>query len=158
MSDERVLIRLNDREQRLYDRLRARVVRSEPGASSSLRDLLLLVPDLAVLLGRLVRDPRVPPGSKAIALLGIAYLVSPLDLIPDLLLGPIALLDDLLILGACLSRLVNYVHPDVVRSHWSGQGDVLDTIQRVSDWTENLITERLPARLLQLVGLRRTSS
>ena len=149
---ERVVIQLNVRERRLYDRLRASVVRSQPGEPSTLRDLVLLVPDLAVLLIRLVRDPRVPPGAKAIALLGIAYLLSPIDLIPDLVLGPIGLVDDLLVLAACLSRLVNYVHPDIVHSHWSGQGDALETVQRLSDWSEDLLTARLPRALRRLVG------
>ena len=151
---ERVVVQLNGREQRLYDRLRASVVRSEPGEPSTLRDLILLVPDLAVLLFRLVRDVRVPPGAKVIALLGVAYLLSPIDLIPDLILGPIGLVDDLLVLTACLSRLVNYVHPDIVRSHWSGQGDALETVQRLSDWSEDLLTARLPRAFLRLVGLR----
>ena len=151
---ERVVVQLNGREQRLYDRLRASVVRSEPGEPSTLRDLILLVPDLAVLLFRLVRDVRVPPGAKVIALLGVAYLLSPIDLIPDLILGPIGLVDDLLVLTACLSRLVNYVHPDIVRSHWSGQGDALETVQRLSDWSEDLLTARLPRAFLRLVGVR----
>ena len=151
---ERVVIQLNGREQRLYDRMRASVVRTEPGEPSTLRDLILLVPDLAVLLVRLVRDARVPRGAKVIALLGVAYLLSPIDLIPDLILGPIGLVDDLLVLAACLSRMVNYVHPDIVRSHWSGQGDALETVQRLSDWSEDLLTARLPRAFLRLVGLR----
>ncbi len=151
MSEERVVVELDLRERRLYDRLRRRIVRSRPGRRSGVRDLVLLIPDFAVLLGRLVRDPRVPPGGKAIALLGIAYALSPLDLIPDLLLGPLGLLDDLLVLGACASRMLNYVHPDVLRSHWSGQGDALERIQQVTEWSENLLARRLPARLLALV-------
>jgi len=151
---ERVVIQLNAREQRLYDRMRASVVRSQPGQPSTLRDMVLLVPDLAVLLIRLVRDTRVPAGAKAIALLGVAYLFSPIDLIPDIMLGPIGLVDDLLVLAACLSRIVNYVHPDIVHSHWSGQGDALETVQRLSDWSENLLTARLPRAFLRLVGLR----
>ena len=95
-----------------------------------------------------------PAGGKAIALLGIAYLLSPIDLIPDLLFGPIALIDDLLVLTACLSRILNYVHPDVVRLHWSGQGDALEVIQRLTDWSEHLLTARLPAALLRGLGLR----
>jgi uncharacterized membrane protein YkvA (DUF1232 family) len=152
--ERRVTIELNARERRLYDRLRAQVVRTEPGQGSGLRDLILLVPDLFVLLVRLIRDERVPAGGKAIALLGVAYLLSPFDLIPDLLLGPIGLADDLLVLAACCSRIVNYVHPDVVRSHWSGQGDVLDVIQRITEWSEDLLTTRLPRALLRLVGAR----
>jgi uncharacterized membrane protein YkvA (DUF1232 family) len=136
-------IELNPRERRLYDRLRAVLVRPRPGARSDIRDLLLLLPDLTVLLLRLFRDPRVSTGDKALALLGIGYVLSPVDLLPEFIFGPIGLLDDLLVVTATLSRLVNHVHPDVVRSHWSGQGDALDAIQRVTDWSERHVGGRL---------------
>jgi uncharacterized membrane protein YkvA (DUF1232 family) len=55
---------------------------------------------------------------------------------PALLLGPVGLVDDLMIVAACLSGIVNRVHPDVVRSHWSGQGDALEAIERVTAWVE----------------------
>jgi hypothetical protein len=35
------------------------------------------------------------------------------------------------------------VHPDVVRSHWSGQGDALDAIRRVTGWFETQVTSGL---------------
>ncbi len=136
-GEERILIELNPRERRLYDRLRARVVKPEVAATSGVRDLLLLMPDLTVLLFRLMRDDRVPAGSKAIAFLGLAYVFSPIDLIPEIFLGPLGLLDDILIVGLALSRLVNHVHPDVVRSHWSGNGDALEAIQRVVAFIES---------------------
>ncbi len=146
VRDEAVVtIELDVRERRLYDRLRARVVPSAPNAPSGIGDLLLLLPDLVVLLFRLMRDERVPVGSKAIAMLAAGYLVSPIDLVPDLVLGPIGLIDDLLVVGSALSRMVNHVHPDVVRSHWSGHGDALDAIQRVSGWVEVQVGQRLRA-------------
>lgn len=147
MTEQRIVIELNSRERRLWDRLRAQVVRQEPGAASGLRDLLLLVPDLTVLLFRLLRDPQVPPGAKVIAALGTAYVLSPIDILPEILLGPLGFADDLLVLSAALSRILNYVHPDLVRSHWSGQGDALDAIQRLTEWSEDLLTRRLPGLL-----------
>lgn len=152
MSEVPVVIELNPRERRLYDRLRARIVvpgrrpRSGPG------DLLFLLPDLVVLLGRLLRDERVPLGAKVVALLGIGYVLSPIDLLPEVLLGPIGLADDLIVVGAALSRLLGDVHPDVVRSHWSGQGDALDAIQRVTAWSEGLVRGRLQAVWRRLFG------
>lgn len=143
MSDEPVTIELNPRERRLYDRLRDQVVRFEPGTSSGLRDVMLLFPDLVVLLMRLLRDRRVAPSEKAIALVGVGYVLSPLDLLPGLLLGPIGLVDDALVVSACLSRILNHVHPDVVRSQWSGKGDALDAIQRVSAWSEGFFASPL---------------
>jgi len=136
MSEDRITIEINPRDGRLYDRFRARIVTPQPGQASGLGDLLLLLPDLSVLLVRLLRDERVGLGAKGIALLGVGYLLSPIDLLPEIVLGPIGLIDDLLVVAATLSRLVNHVHPDVVRSHWSGQGDALDAIQRVMAWAE----------------------
>ena len=141
--DAPVVIELNPRERRVYDRLRAQVVTPHPGDASGLRDLLLLLPDLSVLLFRLMRDDRVPRSSKLIALFGAAYLISPIDLMPALLLGPIGLVDDLVVVGTVLSRMLNRVHPDVVRSHWAGHGDALEAIHRVTGWSEQFFSDRV---------------
>jgi len=143
MAEAPITIDLNPRESRLYDRVRTQVVARRPGSGSGVRDLLLLLPDLTVCLLRLMRDERVPVGSKALAMLGLGYVISPIDLIPGLLFGPLGLLDDLVIVAATLSRILNHVHPDVVRSQWPGQGDALEAIQRVTEWSESLFTVRL---------------
>jgi len=145
-GESRITIELNPREQRLYDRLRAGVVANRAGEGSGLRDLLLLLPDLTVLLMRLLRDGRVPVTSKAVALVGVGYVLSPIDLLPSLLLGPLGLVDDLVVVSAALSRVINHVHPDVVRSHWPGKGDALDAIARVTAWSESLFTRKLARR------------
>lgn len=137
--EDPVTIDVHGRERRLYDRLRAAVVVARPGEGSGVRDLLLLLPDLTVLLLRLLRDERVPIGAKTIALLGVGYVLSPIDLLPGVLFGPVGMLDDLFVVGAALSRMLNYVHPDIVRSHWSGQGDALEAIQRATDWAEGRV-------------------
>jgi uncharacterized membrane protein YkvA (DUF1232 family) len=143
MSESALTIELNPREHRLYDRMRERFVEREPGGRSGMRDLLLVLPDLTILLLRLLRDRRVPMLQKGVAMAGIAYVLSPIDLMPALLFGPVGLLDDLFVVAACLSRLLNHVHPDVVRGHWSGQGDALETIQNVTGWFEKEISLRV---------------
>jgi len=143
MSETAVTIELNPRERRVYDRLRERFVERSPGQSSGMRDLLLVLPDLTILLLRLLRDPRVPILQKGVAIAGVAYVLSPIDLVPALLFGPVGLLDDLFVVAACLSRLLNHVHPDVVRGHWSGQGDALETIQNVTGWFEKKLRLRV---------------
>ncbi|MBW2267911.1 MAG: DUF1232 domain-containing protein [Deltaproteobacteria bacterium] len=143
MSETFVTIDLNPREQRLYDRVRGAVSALDPRASSGFRDVVLLLPDLTVLLARLLRDPRVPLGSKVLALLGVGYVLSPIDLLPALFLGPLGWVDDLLVVSAALSRILNDVHPDIVRSHWSGKGDALEALQRVSRWSSGLLSGRV---------------
>lgn len=117
---------------------------SEGGArASGLSDLVLLLPDLTVLLLRLLRDDRVPWGAKAVALAGIGYVFSPLDVMPEILFGPFGLIDDLVVVCAALSRLMNRVHPDVVRSHWPGRQDALDHVHELTDWAESRIRDTL---------------
>ncbi|MEN8181567.1 MAG: DUF1232 domain-containing protein [Myxococcota bacterium] len=156
-AGSQVTIELNPKERRLYDRLRAFVIVREPGDSSGLRDLLLLLPDLTVLLARLLRDPRVPLRAKLVALAGMGYVVWPLDLLPAFLFGPLGLVDDLVVVGATLSRLLNHVHPDVVRSQWPGKGDALDAVTRVTAWTERQLSARIQG-LLALLRRRRPAA
>jgi uncharacterized membrane protein YkvA (DUF1232 family) len=143
MGQSEVMIELNPKERRLYDRLRERITPAEGGTRSGFRDLLLFLPDLTILLMRLLQDARVPIFQKGIAVAGIAYVLSPIDVLPTLVVGPIGMLDDLFIVAACLSQLLNHVHPDVVRGHWSGQGDALDTIQEVTSWFERELRMRV---------------
>jgi uncharacterized membrane protein YkvA (DUF1232 family) len=139
-TEQTITIDLNPQERRVYDRLRSQVVTQKPrGDSSGLGDLVLLLPDFTVLLVRLMRDRRVPFIAKGMAVLALAYVVSPLDFMPSVLFGPVGLVDDLLIVAAAVSAMMNHVHPDVVRAHWSGQGDVLDALHRVTSWTEERV-------------------
>jgi len=135
-----ITIDLNPRTGRLWDRIRGRVAPPRaPAEASRAADLLLLLPDLTVLAARLLQDSRVPLARKAVAVAGLAYVLSPIDLLPALFFGPVGLLDDLVIVAACLSGIVNRVHPDVVRSHWSGQGDALEAIEGVTAWVEGRV-------------------
>jgi uncharacterized membrane protein YkvA (DUF1232 family) len=69
---------------------------------------------------------------------------------PEFVFGPLGLIDDAFVLAATVSRLVNRVHPDVVRQHWSGKGDALAAIQRVTHWAERQLGGRM-RRLLARV-------
>ena len=53
-----------------------------------------------------------------------------------------------------LSRLVNHVHPDVVRHAWPGQGDALDALQRVARWSEGLFNEKWKGLLRGVLRLQ----
>jgi uncharacterized membrane protein YkvA (DUF1232 family) len=155
MTEQTVTIELNPEEKRLYERIRSAVVASRPKREpSGLLDLLFLLPDFTVLLTRLLRDDRVPIMAKAVALGGVAYVLSPIDVMPSLLLGPVGLVDDLVVVAACVSGMLNRVHPDVVRSHWSGQGDVLDALASVTDLVEDQMMGGFKSALDRLIGAR----
>ena len=97
------------------------------GLRAFAREVGLAVPNLAKLLGRLAVDDRVPAGSKRLAGFVAAYLVSPIDLIPDFvpLLGSA---DDVLVAAYTLNHLINTAGESVVREHWDGSDQSLDVI------------------------------
>ena len=91
------------------------------------KQLARLLPDLASLLRGLLRDPRVPRGSKMLVGLAIVWVVSPIDLLPEFLpvIGP---LDDVIVVALVLRHLVRRAGPEVVREHWRGDTGMLERV------------------------------
>lgn len=137
-----------------YRRLRARIDAwaAEHGRTGRRAQVLLAAPDLFHLLCRLGVDPRVPRGEKARLAGAIAYFVSPIDLLPEALLGPIGYLDDVALAALVLNRLLNRTPLAVVQEHWAGRDDVLLVIQQVLAMGDELLGQRLWGRLRRLVG------
>jgi uncharacterized membrane protein YkvA (DUF1232 family) len=141
------------RERRFYRRLRDRVRRwAERRAIPEKRmDYLLLAPDLFVLLSRLALDGRVPVRAKAKIAAGIAYFLTPLDMVPDFL-GPPGYLDDVVVAAWILHSVIselNQLDPSILEDHWEGE---LDLLQQVSDIIER--AEEVLGRSLRFVVRR----
>jgi uncharacterized membrane protein YkvA (DUF1232 family) len=122
------------REERFYHRLRHRVKRwaQKRELPEQQLEYLLAAPDLFVLLSRLAVDDRVPGRTKAKVATGIAYFLSPLDLVPDFL-GPAGFLDDVVVAAWIIYTIceeLNALDPSILEDHWEGEEDVL---QRVTD-------------------------
>lgn len=97
------------------------------GRRTAARELATLIPNLVVLFKGLLKDPRVPRGSKWLLWLGIAWLVSPIDLLPEFLpvLGP---LDDAVVAALILRHILKKAGDEVVREHWRGDTATLERI------------------------------
>ena len=71
----------------------------------------------ARLVWRLFRDRRVSNWVKLIPMAGLAYLVPPIDLLPDFLIPGLGELDDLTIILVSLKMFVDLAPPEIVREH-----------------------------------------
>ena len=76
--------------------------------------VLLHLPNFARLYWRLFRDRRVPVLPKALLVLTLVYVVSPLDLIPDFV-PVIGEMDDVVVVLSGLWLFVRLCPPEVVR-------------------------------------------
>ena len=102
----------------------------------------LALPHLLVLLARLLRDPDVPRKRKIVAGLVAAYVVSPIDLIPDVIpvLGQV---DDVVVVALAIDHLVKGAPPDTVAAHWPGSEDALDLVTGIVAWAADLVPVRI---------------
>lgn len=96
--------------------------RCSPGAADPalVAELVRDIPSFLKLLGRLVADPRVSRIDKVIVAATIAYVVMPLDVVPDFL-PFFGVVDDLYLLALALNRLARNAGPAVLRDHWDGR-------------------------------------
>jgi uncharacterized membrane protein YkvA (DUF1232 family) len=84
-----------------------------PPQGGLVRDFILRVK----LILRLIGDKRVNPWLKVIPVAGLAYLISPLDIIPDIMLPVVGELDDAAILWLTNYLFVELCPPEVVAEH-----------------------------------------
>lgn len=92
--------------------------------------LALALPDMVCLIQRLVADPRVPTAMRAELTTCILYLISPIDFLPEMILGPVGLLDDLAVFIRILDLCTNRVDQELVVEHWPGRRRDLDRVKR----------------------------
>jgi uncharacterized membrane protein YkvA (DUF1232 family) len=90
--------------------------------------LLPVLPHLLRLLGGLLRDRRVSWLHKGLLAGVLVYVVSPLDLIPDVF-GVLGWTDDLFLIGLAVRQLVLGAGEEVVESHWTGSRGTLRSLQ-----------------------------
>jgi len=103
-----------------------------PPQGGVLRDFMLRIK----LILRLLGDRRVSPWLKIIPVAGIAYLFSPLDLIPDIALPVIGELDDAAILWLTNYLFIELCPPNVVQEHvkkLTSNMDIVDGQDNVVD-------------------------
>ena len=97
---------------------------------ASIPDLLRLLPDTVRLVRRLTRDPTLSRATRWSVWVLLAYLVSPIDLIPDFV-PVVGYADDVIITSIVLRRLVRRAGPEKLREHWPGTADGLAHLERL---------------------------
>ncbi|MCB2175673.1 MAG: DUF1232 domain-containing protein [Actinomycetales bacterium] len=86
-----------------------------------------LVPDLVRLVRRLAADPTLPRGVRVRLWLLLAYLVSPIDLVPDFV-PVLGWADDLVLVALVLRSVLRTAGTEAVTRHWPGTDDGLRAV------------------------------
>ena len=80
-------------------------------------DLLARLWNNLMLSGRLMLDSRVSGRAKLIPLLALIYMISPIDLLPEIAFGPLGVVDDMGVLLVALQMFISSAPKDVVRGY-----------------------------------------
>lgn len=149
---ELVTIQMNSEHRRFYDNLRMKIeefMKEKMGDRQSEKWIpyLLLAPDLFVLLARLIKDRRVEVQSKAILMVAILYFMTPVDIIPEAVVGPIGFIDDIVLAVFALKKIIGDVEESILLEHWNGKQNLLHVIQDVVDKADDLVGSKRLAKI-----------
>jgi uncharacterized membrane protein YkvA (DUF1232 family) len=144
---------MEDTHDDFYQSLRRKIRAwlEDKGKAYAYADVLLVGPDLFHLMCKLVADARVPTGHKLRLAGAIAYFISPFDLIPEGIVGPIGFLDDIALAAYVLHRLVNAGHGALAQEHWAGDDDLLSVLQHILEVADAALGSGLWKKLKRFV-------
>ena len=97
----------------------------------TVRDALRLLPDVLRLVRRLAGDRSLPRGVRVRLWLLLAYLVSPIDLVPDVV-PVLGYADDVVVAAWALRSVVRRSGSAAVERHWPGQPAGLAVVRRLA--------------------------
>lgn len=124
-----------------------KLTRKEKGQMKDrMKNMLMFLPNMVKLLGKLLADGRVPIVDKALFAGAIVYVIMPLDFIPDLL-PFIGQVDDTYLVALTLLRLINRSDESIIREHWQGGGDIVTLANSIANIAPMLLPKRV-ARVL----------
>lgn len=97
----------------------------------SFADVARLLPDVLRLLRRLAADPTLPRGLRLRLGLVVAYLLMPVDLVPDFI-PIVGYADDLIIVAIVLRSVIRSAGADALDRHWPGTPGGLTALKRIA--------------------------
>lgn len=124
---------------------------ADPAIREGVRTVALAGSNLAKLLVRVARDPRVPGRAKVLAAAAAAYVLSPVDLVPDFI-PVIGRYDDILIVALAVDCLIKQAGSTVVQEHWDGPDEMLAVVVNAVGMVAGLVPR--PVRIAVNAYLR----
>lgn len=107
-----------------------------PQKVKTFSDYVFIIPDMAALLFRLLKDKRVPMKTKIIISAAVAYIGFPTDIIPDNI-PFIGKVDEIAVAFFALERIIADVPTRIILENWEGKNDIVFVIRNIIDYVIN---------------------
>jgi uncharacterized membrane protein YkvA (DUF1232 family) len=137
---------IKEKRLKFYEKLREKITgfanakTGEKGGKFA--EYILALPDFFILLYRLTVDKRINTTQKLLVGGIIAYVISPIDIIPDFI-PIIGYVDDLVLVVFGLNIILNDLDNQILLDNWSGQQNVLELMQKVTSTAEKFLDKNI---------------
>jgi len=105
------------------------------------------IPKFLRLIVNLLRDPRVSNTDKAILAATVAYLLNPVDIVPDWI-PFIGMVDDVYLIALALLRMLLRTDAQVLNQYWDGPGELIPVLKQTAEWAVAFLPEKVRRALL----------
>lgn len=135
------------KEEVLYSKIRVDTLNKVPDKYKSIAEYTMLIPDFMVLLYRLMKDKRIPLKTRILMGTVLAYLASPIDIIPDSI-PLIGKLDDIGIGFILLDKIIDEIPEKIILENWQGKEEVIIKIKQMKNGVFNIIGRKKTLRVV----------
>lgn len=116
-------------------------------------EIIELTPELFKLMTNLLEDHRIPKKAKPLINAAIAYFVTPYDVVPEEVYGPIAFMDDIFICLYVIKKLKDIIDEQLLEDNWDGVEQIMDIVDDIYLSVEKYIGED-KEKILDYVGIK----
>ncbi|MBP1744796.1 MAG: hypothetical protein H6Q58_1774 [Firmicutes bacterium] len=146
-ADEEPNIKISDR----YTATREKMVENVPDKYQKVFEYALMVPDIISLMYRLFKDKRVKLDVKIKVAAILAYLASPVDIMPDFI-PMVGKVDDVAIAFFGLNSIINDIPEEIILQNWQGKENIIVTVREAINYISVAVGSENVSKLLHALG------
>ncbi|KLO21727.1 hypothetical protein X275_08340 [Marinitoga sp. 1197] len=141
-------------KEKFYEKLKKIINQwyEKDGKNNKFKEYLLILPNLFYLFINLMKDNEVDLKYKTKIMLVLSYIISPLDIIPESIIGPIGYLDDLYIGLYLLNILLNELPKEKIYEHWRGDKNTLKNVSEIIEILKNNYDKKVMGKISNLIS------
>ncbi|MBM7560031.1 YkvA family protein [Marinitoga litoralis] len=109
---------------------------------SNISEFILLAPDLFYFFWKILNEKNLHIDYKIKIGLYLSYFISPIDIIPEGIIGPTGFIDDVYIGLKLLNEILNNVPYEIIEKHWPGDINILNNISEIIMKINNVIDSK----------------
>lgn len=146
-GDSSQIINIKEGQHEGYCKFRNETINKIPDKYHDIAEIIMILPDITMLLYRLIKDSRISIKTKVMIGTVLTYLALPYDVIPDFI-PVLGKSDDLGIGLILLERIIDDIPRKVILDNWQGSPEIIKKAVEIGENIEKTIGRKNSIRIL----------